>query len=258
MSHGGFIAVDGNGATVEPHTSIFPILKETEPNQSRLVGTGFFITMLGHFVTAKHVIQDVIHQITGTQIGYLHALHFVESSQVLVRNITRVCFHNHSDIAVGKMDYHIVNETGKPLTNRIPRFTTEIPRIGSAVGTYAYPESDRVFCQGGGGKFVANYYPGEMLAHSDIARDRNLVAWPHFMTSISLKGGSSGGPVFDDLGRVFGINCVGGIEGISYMARVCELLSLTVPEFPGALDGQEFTVLDLVRRGQIIFDPVLT
>ena len=97
MADGSFTAVDESGAAIEPHMSIFPILKEIGDNETRLVGTGFFITMLGHFVTAKHVIQDVIDQSNGSQIAYLHALHFVESSQVLVRNITRVCFHNDSE-----------------------------------------------------------------------------------------------------------------------------------------------------------------
>jgi hypothetical protein len=154
------------------------------------------------------------------------------------------------------MDYHVINTTGRPLTNRIPRFTTEIPPLGSVVGTYVYPESDWVFSQGEAGAFVASYYAGEMLGHSDQARDRTLVTWPHFTTSITLKGGASGGPVFDERGRVFGIHSVGGFEGISYMARACELLSLTVPEFPGTSDQCEVTVLDLAKAGQIVFDPV--
>jgi hypothetical protein len=41
------------------------------------------------------------------------------------------------------------------------------------------------------------------------------------------------------------------------MARVRELLALSVPEFPGSDDQREFTVLDLARSGQIIFDPAL-
>jgi hypothetical protein len=96
-----------------------------------------------------------------------------------------------------------------------------------------------------------------MLAHSESRRDSNLVSWPHFVTSVNLKGGSSGGPVFDEYGRVFGINCVGGIEGLSYMARVCELLTLSVPEFPAGMDQRDFTVADLARTGQIFFDPAL-
>jgi hypothetical protein len=258
MSYGTFTARDLTGTPIEPHTSIFPILKTTGLDEARFIGTGFFITMLGHFVTARHVIHDVIDERTGMPTASLHALHFVESSQMLVRNITRVCLHPTSDLAVGKMDYHMITETGAMLTNRVPRFTTEIPRVGSTVGTFAYPESDRLFRRGGGDRFVAGFYKGEMVDHSDKARDRNLVAWPHFTTSISLKGGSSGGPVFDESGRVFGINCVGGLPGISYMARVRELLSLSVPEWPGAPDLQDFSVQDLAKAGHIIFNPALT
>ena len=83
-------ARDGTGNPVDPHTCIFPILKEFAPNQTRLVGTGFFITTLGHFVTAKHVIQDVIDANTGHQTAGIHAVHFVEDAKVLVRHITKV------------------------------------------------------------------------------------------------------------------------------------------------------------------------
>ena len=247
-------AQDLTGNPIDPHTCIFPILKEVAPNQTLLVGTGFFITMLGHFVTAKHVIQDVIDANTGQQTACIHALHFVEDAKVLVRHITKVSVHNTTDIAVGKMDYHVLNSTGKPLTNRVPKFTTEIPPLGSPVCTYAYPESDRAFVKGTGSKFIANYYSGEMLEHSHHPRDPWLVAWPHFRTSITLKGGASGGPVFDERGRVFGINCVGGIENHSYMARAKELLPLNVPEFPG---DRDFTVLDLAQTGYILFDPIV-
>lgn len=254
MTHTQFRAQDGTGSPVDPHTCIFPILKEVAPNQSQLVGTGFFITLLGHFVTAKHVIQDVIDKNTGQQTACIHALHFVEDAKALVRHITKVPVHNQADVAVGKMDYRVLNATGKPLTNRVPRFTTEIPPIGSQVCTYAYPESDRVFEKGAVSAFVANDYSGKMLGHSNQPRDSVMVAWPHFSTSINLKHGASGGPVFDHRGRIFGINCVGGVEKLSYMARATELLPLNVPEFPG--DG-DFTVLDLAKAGHIIFDPTI-
>jgi hypothetical protein len=74
------------------------------------------------------------------------------------------------------------------------------------------------------------------------------------VTSINVKGGASGGPVFDHLGRVIAVNCVGGIEDLSYMARVKELLDLRVPEFPmegGHQDGP--TVKELIEIGAINF-----
>jgi len=254
MASNQFRAQDLNGNTVEPHTCIFPILKEVAPNQSCLIGAGFFITMLGHFVTAKHVIQDVIDANTGQQTACIHALHFVEGAKVLMRHITKVSVHNTADVAVGKMDYHVLNSTGRPLTNRVPTFTTKIPPLGSRVCTYAYPESDEVFVKDAPSKFVASYYSGEMLAHSDQPRDSCMVTWPHFTTSIDLKGGTSGGPVFDEQGHIFGINCIGGIENLSYMARATELLSLNVPEFPGECDP---TVLELVQAGHILFDSIV-
>jgi hypothetical protein len=253
-----FIAQAGNGNPISPHTVIFPILKEVSPNENRLVGTGFFITKFGHFVTAKHVIQDVLDTATGQQHSPIHALHFVQGFEVLVRHITKVSVHNSVDVAVGKMDYHEINTTGKPLTNRVPRFTTEIPRVGSPVCTYAYPESDATFVKGGGSRFVANFYVGEFLEHSSQPRDSVNVTWPHFVTSIIVKGRASGGPVFDERGRVFGINCIGGaglLEDRSYMGRAYDLLQLDVPEFPGEHTP---TVHDLAVHGAITFDPAIT
>ena len=56
--------------------------------------------------------------------------------------------------------------------------------------------------------------------------------WPFYATTIDVKGGASGGPVYDYKGRVIGVNCVGGLSNLSYMARANELLELRVPEFP--------------------------
>lgn len=246
-----------SGSPVEPHTVIFPILKEVEPGRAKLVGTGFFITMLGHFVTAKHVILDALDQKTGQQVSALHAAHFVVGSQVLVRSITEVSYHNQSDVAVGKMDFHVLNETKQPLTNMVPVFTTEPPKVGSPVVTFAYPESSEFFWQDSGSAFRPNFYGGELIEHSEVPRDSVMVSWPHYRTSINALGGASGGPAFDARGRVFGVNCVGGLGDLSYMARVTELLPLTVPQFPPptCTPGGICTVLHLARNNHINFEP---
>jgi hypothetical protein len=252
-----FSVRDRTGQPVEPHTCIFPIMKELGDGTTQLVGTGFFITSLGHFVTAKHVIFDAIDSGTGRQAAPLHAVHFVEGSQVLVRHVLKASYHNMTDVAVGRMDFHILNSTGTPLVNRVPVFTITPPRVGSRVVTFAYPESDRIFRRGESGTFRPLFYSGELLGYSDQPRDRSLVTWPHYTTSIDVQGGASGGPVFDETGRVFGVNCVGGIPGLSYMARVADLLPLQVHDFPPPTSGvaSDPTVLDLARLGHVLFEP---
>ncbi|HEY4132543.1 MAG TPA: serine protease [Gemmatimonadaceae bacterium] len=247
------------GETVEPHTVIFPILKEITPHRTRLVGTGFFITSIGHFVTAKHVIQDVLDPKTRRQLHPLHALHFVVGAETLVRGITKVSLHDEVDLAVGKMDYHQVTATGEILTNRVPTFTTSVPPANSDLVTFAYPESDADFEGGQQSSFRPQFYSGKMLRASDVPRDRVLVNWPHYCTSIDMLGGASGGPVFDNQGRVCAINCVGGLKDLSYLSRVIDLVNMRVPDFPvsGAGVVVDPTVADLERVGQIAFNPPL-
>jgi len=50
-----YITRDGSGNFFDPHRAIFPIFSQREKGTSELIGTGFFITELGHFVTARHV-----------------------------------------------------------------------------------------------------------------------------------------------------------------------------------------------------------
>jgi hypothetical protein len=159
---------------VDPHTVVFPILKELGPQRARLVGTGFFITMLGHFVTAKHVVEDVVAPEIGMQRHPLHALHFVDDAAALVRSITRVCFHDFADLAVGKMDYHQL-ATGEMLTKRIPVLTTTPPAAGADLVTFAYPESDLEYGRDISSAFRPTFYSGKMISASDRARDTDLV-----------------------------------------------------------------------------------
>ncbi len=243
-----------SGKELEPQTGVFPILKTIDADTTQMVGTGFFITNIGHFVTAKHVIEDVYDFNKKKQLSQIHAVHFVNGAQILVRHITKIFPSLISDLVIGKMDFHIVNDTGLPLYNSVPIFTTTPPPKESSVVTFAYPCTDKIHRRGVKGKFVAGEYEGKLIKHSETPRDTVLVSWPYYETSIDVKGGASGGPVYDYQGRVIGVNCVSGL-GTSYMARTKELLELRVPEHPfnpsGHRDGP--TVIELIHKGAIKF-----
>ncbi len=55
-----FTVKDSNGDDVDPKEAIFPILKHEENGNIKFLGTGFFVTRLGFFVSAKHVFEDVL------------------------------------------------------------------------------------------------------------------------------------------------------------------------------------------------------
>ena len=105
---------------------------------AELIGTGFFITEIGHFATAKHVLFQNDGK---TPEPGLHALHFVEQDgeyeKLLVREITRISFSATADVAIGATDFHIKNETQQPLTNKRPQFNLGIPdRFAPLLSTY--------------------------------------------------------------------------------------------------------------------------
>jgi Trypsin-like peptidase domain len=254
------VAQTPDGSNVDPHTVIFPILVQEAEGVMRLVGTGFFLTKIGHFITAKHIFEEAFDFERGEQLRPIHALHFVRGSEVLVRSITKVSFTKNNDLAVGRMDYHVHAETGKPVYNRVPRFTLGHPAPGMNVVTYAYPESSRLYRRGDySSAFRPKYYCGKFVAYRPSGL--GLAKWPHFEMELDIKSGASGGPAFDRSGRVFGVNSSGGsgeLEGIGRLSCVQALLDLEVYDFPHQHQGVgNYTVLELVRAGSIIFDPPL-
>lgn len=91
--------VDGEGRVAVPTTAIFPILKQTIDGNFHLIGTGFFVTDTGIFVTAKHVLMDVMDD-SGVQTHPIFLVQFIEGSYVM-RPILRCASHKLADVSIG-------------------------------------------------------------------------------------------------------------------------------------------------------------
>ena len=68
----------GEGPLPNPVGHTFPLLKHNDAGEWRLVGTGFYISSDGLFVTAKHVIDDVFEN--GRQVWPLAIMHLRSES----------------------------------------------------------------------------------------------------------------------------------------------------------------------------------
>jgi hypothetical protein len=242
-------------------SAVFPILVSIDKNHSRLVGTGFFLTRYGHFVTAKHLIEEVYDfEAKKQRVGVgIHAWHFPQGAQLLNRNITRFCMTDHNDIAVGQMEFRVFSDTGLPVQNKTPRFTLQRPQ--KRISTFTFPESSQYWqpVEEKISRLRPMTYKGRVRRFHESGQ--GFIKWPHFEVEMDIMGGASGGPAFDPRGRVFGINCTGGtheLTGIGRITYIEPILDLTVYDFlHPALGVGDYLVSDLASIGEVIFDPPL-
>jgi hypothetical protein len=176
-----------------------------------------------------------------------------DNENSLLRYIDTFSPHQTSDIALGALQHPT-----EYVFNSVPRLTTECPAIGEQIVTIAY---DKDTCHTPGEYLIGpKYLSGAFEEVHPERRDRSMLAFPCYRTSIIIPGGASGGPVFDGRGRVFGINCTGFDEtDVSYLARVEEALPLTAAGMKFGPDDPptDRSLLSLVRSGHVVLIPPL-
>jgi Trypsin-like peptidase domain len=228
---------------------IFPIFGGYEPVKPKLFGIGFYITRFGHFLTAQHVLME-LHKI-GTTGFMVHMLD--DDKSAIVRNITVFSYHPTADVALGALEH-----PPGYVFNRVPRLTTECPKIGEPIVTIAYDKETGTRSSDDELLISPKYMSGMFEEVHLQGRDAVMLPFPCYRSSISIPGGASGGPVFDSKGRVFGINSTGydGTE-VSYLARVEEILPLTAHGMMFGPNEQptDRTLLELAQSGHVVFTP---
>jgi hypothetical protein len=104
----GFRKNDGQEA--DGALAIFPIVKKID-GLFKLVGTAFFISNTGLFVTAKHVMEDVLDKDMRLKCP-IYGLQLLENNKYFIRQILRYSFNTKSDIVVGVLRALTHKKTG--------------------------------------------------------------------------------------------------------------------------------------------------
>lgn len=274
MNDLGSAAYDEDGNAIRPMEGIFPILVEYRPKRLLLMGTGFWITRYGLFLTAGHVVDEIIDGPNGKP-RTATALHFRSDEGVIhARSIRRITRLHGADLAVGQAENFMDKVPAAPLSNRVAVLSTTIPPIGSRLVTFGYPENRTPFDVSGPEKGVfriaCRYFEGQ-LRTAATRSTHPLLPYPHLETSIELPGGVSGGPVIDEKGRVVAVNCRAWSfleqgENLSYVVPLGELMQAEIPllqlppnsweaaQVPAARRGKPLTIAELAAYGHIRFE----
>jgi hypothetical protein len=247
-----FFTEEGN--VVRGEEAVFPICQWINPEKGKLkfIGTAFFIGQ-NIFLTAKHNVYDSHEGLTDG----LFAICFNEENKYQIRNIHQIIIKKEGDIALGLLKLLEHPSTKKPFLNKCLVLDVKEYGPNEPVATFAYPHSNVLTI---GERQEAHFNPTfekgvikEFLANG---RDRTFLPNPCYRTNINIKGGASGGPVFNKEGQVLGINSTGFDfkaceEPVSFISRVHEALSFVIKDVEIGNKKRDITLYELAALGHI-------
>jgi hypothetical protein len=150
---------------------------------------------------------------------------------------------------------------------------TRLPDVGTQIATYAYPGNRRMDFSAPErvGRIFADAFEGRVL---EVLGPQGHLRYTHVRTSIEIRRGASGGPVFDTTGHAFAVNCRGmdlgaddAAEPLSSVVPVSLILDLPFryPVIPAGSAEERavpenrrcgtVTLRDLAAWGHISIDP---
>jgi hypothetical protein len=254
---GTYRIIDGHRTEIKETHGVFPIIRLDEEGHYYLLGTGFFISTNGLFVTARHVLTAPFEN--GKERFAIGLIHFTPE-EYFIRPILRFAPHANSDVAVGVAAPMIHNVNGSSLRNQVFTLDSEIPSCNTRVATYAYPKYTNEILDGTQHiNFVPSFYDGDLIEYYPNGRDKMLPG-RCFHTSMRIHSGASGGPVFSSNGHVFGINST-GYDGtdISFVSSISDIFDLSIDNIQFDNNApRSATVRELAKIGYVLVKPPLS
>ncbi|WP_066500555.1 S1 family peptidase [Bradyrhizobium macuxiense] len=252
MQNADEVVSDGRLAT-------FAILKRPTADSFSLIGTGFYLQGKGGFATAAHVALEAEQHLAEMpdSVGIAGTL---PNGRTCFLPIWRFFVHPTADVAFGVPRYEFVDDaSGNVVRPKVLSLTSRTPSIESPVSTWAYPlhavvdaDEGKVF------RLQPDFYDGVMEEYFEDRGPSVKLMPPYFRTSIHLHGGSSGGPVLNAAGRVFGIASCSyeGATDIAFVTPASALLDLEIPKYisDASAGGPTITLRHLAKQGLIAMD----
>ncbi|EGQ7967254.1 trypsin-like peptidase domain-containing protein, partial [Vibrio vulnificus] len=203
--------------------TIFPIFRLDKSNRYFLVGTGFYIAGDGIFVTAKHVVEEVVDN--GDELKVFH----MEGENWVMRKMAFYTPHPEADIAVGVLERLMFKTSGTYLENKYSVISVNKPEINDRLYTYTYPKTEIKYEEKQQINIVPTQYDGLVTDCFPDGRDRVMLPSACYQLAMGIVGGASGGPVFDASGKVVAINSTSyENDNITFVSCIQDLMPLNV------------------------------
>lgn len=200
-----------HGPLPNPIGHSFPLLTHDSEYRWHLIGTGFYISNDGLFVTARHVIEEVFEN--GLQVSPLAIFHFSSASglfgpqEYLIRPIMQCWLGDNADIVLGVAAHATNVVSGEVLTHWKWPLSWCVPPLGAGAATYAFPNHTIVSTEDGQTiSFHPDLYEGSLQQFGDF-RDLIVMPFPYLQVNFRIHGAASGGPIIGPDGTVIGVNC---------------------------------------------------
>jgi len=259
-------------------TGIAPVFRiDAGTNEVHLIGTGFWVTEVGHLVTAWHVVEENIGD-DGVDRGPIFAIQTFPDRSIVVRAFRKSDKHPEFDLALSE------TVTAPPLADRptVPiAMSLDELSVGDQVFSFAVLGDDQIFenekmpghtvCRFGGVitgdflpgpasvKFAVRLSFGYVSMIFEQMRDRVMLPFPCIQTDVPIYGGNSGGPLFDVRGRICAAHCTSfGGNDIAFHVPIQGVLHLqTRAQSLGIQDSArtQRSILELAIMQKVSFDP---